>query len=148
MAIRGVREEMAVWKRFGTNLRREVRESGIINLRHLRDSGELSQPLSAAVFEGQQKPPPLVDLEKLAILLDIDRDVMFSWADRVAPDVISILARHPVLCKKIRKYGAIMLTRRERGLENKLLIGRKRRFPDAYFREKAPLPARILKYRK
>lgn len=147
-AIRGVRQELARWRRFGLNLEREVRESGIRTRKELNRNVDRTCLSWKALFEGKEPPPHLVTLEKLALLLDIDRDVMFSWADRIAPDIVSLLAEHPILCKKIRRYGALMLTQRERRLENQLLIGSRRRIPDEYFREKAPLPKRNIKYRK
>jgi hypothetical protein len=56
---------------------------------------------------------------------------MFSWAGVVSPDVIEILAEHPVLCKKIRNQGpGSFLTLAEKRLEGELRRGKKRKVKD------------------
>jgi hypothetical protein len=125
--VRNTRVRMRKWREFGENLKREIHESGLsgkaasdlfgINLRnlYLTQSGNLA-------------PPPVWRLEQWAEILDVDRDLMFSWADTVSPDVIAILAEHPILCKKIRREGAdSFLSEGEKRLESALLRGKKRK---------------------
>lgn len=111
--------------RFIRLVKKEMRAAGLNPSSAARLLGynaiEMSQILSMV-----KKTPPIHRLEQWALVLDIDRDTIYSWADRVPPEVIAILSKHPMLCKKIRERGVWLLTPEERRLDKDLYDGRKR----------------------
>jgi transcriptional regulator with XRE-family HTH domain len=126
-APRDVRSSTKVKRRFGRMIKREIIQAGLTPsaCAHLLGYGVVS---FFQVLSGVKPIPPLYRLEQWAIVLDIDRDVLLCWADMVDPEVIRILAKHPVLCKKIREMGEELLTPEEQKLNRDLYDGRRRSF--------------------
>lgn len=127
------RQNALRWRVFGEHLKREIVAAGL-SMRAAADLFSVNLKKLHHNRSGIVSPPSIVRLEQWALILDIDRDIFFSWASVVSPDVIEILADHPILCKKIRKYGPdSFLTDSDKRLEGAIRNGNKRKVKDGSY---------------
>lgn len=127
------RQNALRWRVFGQHLKREMISSGLSN-RAAADLFEINIKRIYHNLDGIVAPPSITRLTQWAAILDVDPDIFFSWASVVSPDVIEILADHPILCKKIRKYGPdSFLTDSDKRLEGAIRNGNKRKVKDGSY---------------